>query len=131
MVTDEASKMVKWMIPAMAVILLVVLSFAVQYYYHPMPAQDCSKPYDYPICSRASLPAMHAQPSSIMVFLSVVLFIVIAVIAIYAGYHATVIEQATIITPTATIGKTEAKPAEQVLPPLAKPDKGVDPKAVK
>jgi hypothetical protein len=126
---DEASKMLKWLIPVMAILLLIVLALSLGAYTHPMPEQDCSKPYDYPICWRAGMPELYTPPSTPMVFLSMVIVAIVAIILGYVGYHATVIEQATIITPTATIGKPTGMTAASSAPaptPLASPS-GITP----
>jgi hypothetical protein len=157
--TDEASKMLKWLIPVMGVLLLLVLAFMLESYMHPMPEQDCSKSYDYPICVRAEDPSLHEAPSTIALFLGIVFAVVLAIVLCYAGYHASVVEQTAIITPTANIGKPaepsksveqkpveKSKPVEQkssyadmilppldfpVTPPTKKPTVGIDKTMVK
>jgi hypothetical protein len=112
--------------------LLLVLSITLSEYQHPPLQKEC-KPYLYPICYRANEPVPLAPASPVAVYLSVIATAALAIILVYAGYHATVLEQANLITPTANIGKTPAAPATtppaspDVTPPTAKPATGVNP----
>jgi hypothetical protein len=117
---DEAAKLVKKLMLGISLFLLVVLLLFLASYKHPMPAKDCSHPYDYPVCERAYV-AQALQPHSIvMAFLGIILTAALALVLVYASYESAVHEQANIITPTANVASASAQvsanPAESKNP---------------
>jgi hypothetical protein len=120
---DDAERLVGWLSVGILALLLIVLSLTIDQYQHPMPSKDCSKSFIYPICARAYVPESIPPASTIAVYLSILLVIILAILVIYASYHACVIEQKQLIT-----GVGEA--AKKVDPPTVQPAKGVDPKSL-
>lgn len=104
--------MVRKLIPLAALIIIAVLWYSVAYYAHPMPAKDCSAPYDYPICRRAVTPETAQQPSSGAQLASVVLVAVLAIVLAVMSYHASVTQQVALVTSAAGIAKTVAQPSQ-------------------
>lgn len=102
----------------LALVLIVVLAFvalaAREQYVHPQPEEECSSPYDYPLCRRAEAPDPLATPSAVSLYLGTVLMAVLAAVLVWAGWHASVTSQAEIITPLASNApKAAAQPAAQ------------------
>ena len=73
------------------IVLLLVFSVTSQYYSHPMPEKDCSKAYEYPICSRAVAAKGSGGPTFLSYAAGTVLTLVITFILVVLSYHATVI----------------------------------------
>ena len=150
---DEATSFTIHLSIFILIALLLVLSITLPRYQHDLPAGECS-PYDYPICERATAPQPLPPADLRIVFLAIVGTAALALLLAYISYHACVIEQAQIITPTADIGKPAtappgvpaATPAPAAathaianatthalttpMPPAAKPKAGVDMKNI-
>jgi hypothetical protein len=102
---DDGTGYVKKILPLALLLVLITLFFTYAWYLHPAPASDCSKPYIYPICSRAVTPDIQPAAPLWQQFLGTVFAGILAVLIIYAGYHASVIEQANIITTFTPVNK--------------------------
>jgi hypothetical protein len=87
------------------IIALATLAFAYDSYVHKKTAVDCSKPFDYAVCKRAVLPSLTQVPGTIMTFLAVICTVILAILLVYVGYHASVVEQANIITAQVNVQK--------------------------
>lgn len=85
---------------AFASVVIAGVLFADQYA-HPMPESDCSRPFDYPLCERAHIPANDPAPSIAWVFLGTIGTVVLAIILLWIGYHASVIRQTEIVSSVA------------------------------
>ncbi len=92
-------------------------------YVHPMPASDCSRPLDYPMCERAAVPPGFSEPSDSAYFIGTIITAILAIVLIWVGYHASVVRQAELVTSAAgTI--TSSNPAGSIIskaPPAAPP----------
>lgn len=138
---DEGERFMWWTALLIVIALLFTLSLTSSQYTHGDIAEEC-RPNIYPICFRATDPAPLAPASPVAVFFSLAGTGVLAVILLYAAYHASVMKQANLIVATADIKKTEVKtpsPVETkpvitpspietpiVAKPSAKPKKGID-----
>jgi hypothetical protein len=129
--SDDATRYMWYTAGLILAALAITLAFTLESYRHERPAVEC-KPYIYPICMRAQAPTPLAPPSAISMYLSIIGTAVLVIILVYASFHATVTEQAHIVTPTS--GTVSAAPKTDspttILPPRSNPSTGVDLKLV-
>ena len=84
----------------------------VDQYQHPKPEEDCSQPYDYPMCERATTPDAQDDPSLLALYGGMVFVAIVGVILYVVSYAASVTKQKDI---TAFNSK---QPSKEPLPEL-------------
>jgi hypothetical protein len=91
-----------------AVLLIVGLMATFEVYRQERYAKTCAEPHLYPICERANVPQADPPASTTAIFLSAVLMATLAILLAYASWHASVIEQAHLISAGSTMGANAA-----------------------
>lgn len=132
-IKDEATRFTWLFGIIIAAALIVTVAATLPQYTHAPLEKECA-PFIYPICARAVDPEPLAPAGLIPIYLSITGTAILALILLYASYHASVIRQADLIAPTVT-PQAPAKSAPStdtadVDPPMAKPAKGVDVKTL-
>jgi hypothetical protein len=126
---DEGERFMWLMALIIVVALLFTLSFTSSQYTHGDLEAEC-RPNIYPICFRASEPAAIPPASPVAVFVSIAATGVLALILLYAGYHASVTKQANLIVATADVKKDKADDKPAIITPVVQPKAAVQPQAV-
>jgi hypothetical protein len=113
-VTDEDKRQTRFTLLLsllLAAAVLGSLAWQRDAYAHPMPEKDCSRPSEYPICSRATQPPPAQEPPAAKRYLGLVLALILGILLTVASLKSSVMRQETIVAPGAKTAPVLSPPS--------------------